>query len=78
MGLTRNACLVKVFPVRFLSHLELQKRWVKHKQLGIVPAMPVKIGVDVAGMGVDSTCFCDRMGDFVIHFDKYQSGGLRP
>ncbi len=56
--------------------VELAKeRWVKHKQLGIVPAVPVKIGVDVAGMGVDSTCFCDRMGDFVIHFDKYQSGG---
>jgi len=34
-----------------------------------------KIGVDVAGMGRDSTVICHRFNDFVKEFDVYQSGG---
>lgn len=52
-----------------------QERWVKTKQLGLIKSMPVKIGVDIAGMGVDSSCFCNRMDNFVISFEKHQSSG---
>lgn len=32
-------------------------------------------GVDVAGMGRDSTVYCDREGNYVHHFKKRNSGG---
>jgi hypothetical protein len=34
-----------------------------------------KIGVDIAGMGRDSSVICHRYGHFVLPFDVYQSGG---
>ncbi len=34
-----------------------------------------KIGVDVAGMGRDSSVLCHRFDDYVAPFDVYQSGG---
>jgi hypothetical protein len=34
-----------------------------------------RIGVDVAGMGRDSSILCDRYDDYVIPFRAYQSGG---
>ena len=33
------------------------------------------LGVDVAGMGRDNTCFCERMGAWVAPFQTYNSGG---
>jgi hypothetical protein len=33
------------------------------------------LGVDVAGMGRDSTVYCDRTGNYVSPFKKYHSGG---
>lgn len=33
------------------------------------------LGVDVAGMGRDSTCFCERKGCWVAPFDVHNSGG---
>lgn len=32
-------------------------------------------GIDVAGMGRDCTCFCDRYGDYVERIEKHNSGG---
>jgi hypothetical protein len=56
--------------------IELAKeRWVKTKQLGLIKSYPKKIGVDVAGMGIDSTVICERMGNFVLPFEVYQSAG---
>jgi len=36
---------------------------------------PLRLGVDVAGMGRDSSTFCFRYGDYVEKFDSHQSGG---
>ena len=33
------------------------------------------VGCDVAGMGSDSSVICPRYGDWVSHFDSYQSSG---
>lgn len=48
-----------------------QERW-KHYRPG--NRNGARIGVDVAGMGRDSTCFCMRNGDYVT-IDKQNSGG---
>jgi len=44
-------------------------RWVEAMKNGTLPKMcekePLKLGVDVAGMGVDSTVLCRRYGDVV-------------
>lgn len=52
-----------------------QERWLMIKQLNLMKAVPKRYGVDVAGMGRDSSVICDRMGDFVIKFEKHQSEG---
>lgn len=49
-----------------------QERWKKHELKSHNNAI---IGVDVAGMGRDSTVFCYRYGDYVFNFKKYNSGG---
>lgn len=43
---------------------------------GFIPNKPLRLGVDVAGMGRDSSCFVYRLGDFVEKFDKVHSGGV--
>ena len=52
-----------------------QERWRRAKQLGLIKSCPKDIGVDVAGMGVDSTVICERMDNFVFPFEVYQSNG---
>ncbi len=51
------------------------KRWLHVKAEGAIPNEPRKIGVDIAGMGRDSSVICERMSSFVTRFDVYQSGG---
>lgn len=55
-----------------------QKRWVEyHQQFGHNAYHdPLKMGVDVAGMGRDCTVFCYRYGHIVRHFKKHNSGGV--
>ncbi len=53
------------------------KRWEelmesKYKPL---PDADARVGVDVAGMGRDSSVFCRRYGNFVSEFYAHQSGG---
>ena len=48
------------------------KRWEENNN---TTTGPRKIGVDVAGMGRDSSVICERIGHFVSKFDVYQSGG---
>jgi len=56
--------------------VELAKeRWRKTKQLGLIKSCPKKIGADIAGMGVDSSVICERMDNFVLPFEVYQSAG---
>jgi hypothetical protein len=36
---------------------------------------PLRLGVDIAGMGRDSSVLCPRYGNWVPHIEKFQSGG---
>lgn len=52
-----------------------QQRWLDMRDKGLVKSDLRRIGVDVAGMGRDSSCICERMGDFVVSFEMRQSSG---
>jgi hypothetical protein len=49
-----------------------QERWKRYKgeHSGVR-----RLGVDVAGMGRDSSVYCDRQGNYVHRFKKHNSGG---
>ncbi len=51
------------------------ERWLEFKKQGWKIQDPLKLGVDVAGMGRDSSCFCPRYGDFVDKLRLHQSAG---
>ena len=48
----------------------------KVEHTSIYKKMPLRLGVDVAGMGRDSSCFCSRFGRIVESLVKIQSGGV--
>lgn len=54
-----------------------QERWIANR--GIEPmereGIPRVMGVDVAGMGRDATCYTERMGAWCSGFDCHNSGG---
>lgn len=50
-------------------------RWLEMKDAGYKPDAPLRLGVDVAGMGCDSSVLAKRYGDYVEGFDVHQSGG---
>lgn len=51
------------------------KRWDELKSKNLVKTDVRKIGVDVAGMGTDSSCICERMGNFVVDFERHYGQG---
>ena len=51
------------------------ERWRKYQEDGFVSRAPKMVGVDVAGMGRDSSVLCERKGDYVTDFTAHQSGG---
>lgn len=51
------------------------ERWLAHKKEAFPISNMLRLGVDVAGMGRDSSCFCPRYGDFVDHMQLVHSGG---
>lgn len=51
-----------------------QKRWLQFDKTKITK--PLRLGVDVAGMGRDSSAFCFRYGNYVEKFELIQSGGV--
>lgn len=53
-----------------------QERWRKHKEQGWKNEKPLRLGVDVAGMGRDSSCFVPRYGNVVETIELVQSGGI--
>jgi hypothetical protein len=56
-----------------LQWIELaQERW---KKFDGQYAGEKWLGVDVAGMGRDSTVYCERVGNYAASFKKYHSGG---
>lgn len=53
-----------------------QERWKQRNEANKVPARHDGVlGVDVAGMGRDSTVYCSRKDNYVYHFEKHDSGG---
>jgi len=55
---------------------QAQERWVKYHEInGNKYKDSLKLGVDVAGMGRDSTVYCHRYGDIISKIDKNNSGG---
>jgi hypothetical protein len=53
-----------------------QKRYKLQQQQGWHIAKTLRLGVDVAGMGRDSSCFCYRYDNYVDRFEMIQSGGV--
>ena len=51
------------------------KNWRAYQEARVEPDEPLRLGVDVAGMGRDSSVLCPRYGDYVPRFDVHQSGG---
>lgn len=59
-----------------LDWLELaHDRWKKLKAEKFVPRKHARVGIDVAGMGRDSSCFVPRYGNYVPEIKIHQSGG---
>lgn len=50
-------------------------RWKKLKAENFVPRKYARVGIDVAGMGRDSSCFVPRYGNYVLEIKIHQSGG---
>lgn len=51
------------------------KRWEDLKESGFITHKPIRLGVDVAGMGRDRSCFVIRRGNFVPEIKSHNSGG---
>lgn len=51
------------------------KRWKAFAEQKFEITKPLRLGVDIAGMGRDNSCLVYRFGDFVKGFDMIQSGG---
>lgn len=49
--------------------------WQELQTDGFTPAKSCMLGVDVAGMGRDSSVLCPRYGNYVPQFEVHQSGG---
>lgn len=50
-------------------------RWKLQQEQGWKITKPLRLGVDVAGMGRDSSCFCYRFDHYLEKFDMIHSGG---
>lgn len=51
------------------------KNWEALREVWHEGDEPLRLGVDVAGMGRDNSVLCQRYGDFVPTFHVHQSGG---
>lgn len=51
------------------------ERWRKIKEEGWTTHKHARLGVDVAGMGRNSSCFVPRYGNYVSEIKTHQSGG---
>lgn len=51
------------------------QRWIRRVEKDYKPRTQALVGMDVAGMGRDSSVLCPRYKNFVAKFDAHQSGG---
>ena len=54
------------------------KRWEELKDSGFITHKPIRLGVDVAGMGRDRSCFIARQGNYVSEIKCHNSGRSVP
>ena len=52
-----------------------QARYKEWKESNLKVNKPLRLGIDIAGMGRDCSCFAYRFGDMVERFEKVQSKG---
>lgn len=64
-----------LIPLQWIE--EAQERWIRNNGRQPIErdGIPRMLGVDVAGMGRDATCFVERMGAWCSGFDCHNSGG---
>jgi len=77
LGLGPKEAEGQLIPLEWIE--AANKRYVEFKKIqatSIFKKYPLRLGVDVAGMGRDSSCFCPRYGNVVEPFIKIQSGGV--
>ena len=51
------------------------ERWKRYQEEGFETNKKCRLGVDVAGMGRDSSVLCPRYGSYIPKFDVHQSAG---
>ncbi len=51
------------------------ERWQQQRDMDTIKSCPKQFGVDVAGMGRDSSVICEKMGSYVLGFDVHQAQG---
>ena len=51
------------------------KRWEEFNKEGFAKSPKLRLGVDVAGMGRDDSCFCPRYDNYVAPLEMVNSGG---
>ncbi len=51
------------------------ERWREYQSEGFIIAKSCRLGVDVAGMGRDSSVLCPRYGNYVPQFEAHHSAG---
>jgi hypothetical protein len=62
-----------LIPYEWIERANL--RWKQKVESGYKPRTQALVGMDVAGMGRDSSVLCPRYRNFVSKFDVHQSGG---
>lgn len=72
-GMAPKAPTDVLVPVEWIE--AANRRWAFHNQNKFPIKSPLRLGVDVAGMGRDSSVFCPRHGDYVKPFEQIQSAG---
>lgn len=73
LGLFPKATEDTLIPLHWLELAH--ERWEKLKKEKFVSRKSPLVGIDVAGMGRDSSCFVPRYGNYVPEIKIHQSGG---
>lgn len=73
LGLFPKATEDTLIPIEWLELAH--DRWKKLKSENFVSRKYARVGIDVAGMGRDSSCFVPRYGNYVAEIKIHQSGG---
>ena len=73
LGLFSKATEDTLIPIEWLELAH--DRWKNLKAENFVSRKYARVGIDVAGMGRDSSCFVPRYGNYVPEIKIHQSGG---